>query len=483
MSLPASAGRSPALVATRRSPTTVALDLRVAGQAAAVAVDGRGALAAWTVVSGGGDVVALARRALRELRVRPAGVRVLLGAAGAGGAGAAQVAVLAQAAAPGEGEIAAALFAEGYERLNEPSVAALAVSPETWLVAACGAEAIEPLAAGLREESGTEPAFVVDQLLAAGGLQAGAALVEYGETGLLIAADPPGAAPLVRSLPATFDLEEAARESRESLQAAGFGGAVQVCGPHRAELARLLAASGVPARAEALPASGGETLPAACELAWQLALRPTVPRLASPRGERRRASLGWARRAVRLALVLAALGGLLMAAGLRLAWVSRGRNRALVSRAAGDARLVERLRQLGTLAEAAGRLRSELAGQTPPWPPLAEPLAALARQLPPEVGWERLRIQDGTLELEAAAGGPAPWARLELLRHALERSPGVVDLSWAAPAAPAARAASATPAMSATPATPATSARGARLRQVFRAALRGAPAAAPRGAP
>ncbi|HEV7509245.1 MAG TPA: hypothetical protein VGS07_30495 [Thermoanaerobaculia bacterium] len=367
--------------AKRGAPATVALDLRCAGQAAAVAVDGRGALAAWAVFADGGDALALARRAVRELRVRPREVRVLLGAPGTSARDEVQVAVLTRAApatpavVPGEAEIAAALFAEGYERLNEPSVAALATSPATWLVAACAAAVIEPLAAGLLAESGTEPAFVVDQLLAAASLEAGSAGVEP-----------------------------------------------------------------------------GEALPAECELAWRLALCPAVPRLASRRSERRRTSLAWARRATRAALVLAALGVLLMAAGLRLAW----RNRALAPQAAGDARLVGKLREIGALAEEAGRLRAGLAGQTAPWPRLAEPVAALARQLPPEVGWERLQVKDGALELEASAAGPELVARLESLRRALERSPELANLSWAAPTAEK---------------------HGNRLHQVFRATV------APKGAP
>jgi hypothetical protein len=363
--------------AKRGTPATVALDLRCAGKVAAVAVDSRGGLA-WAVLAGG-ERVALARRAVRELRVRPREVRVLLGAPGTSARDEVQVAVLTLATpavvpgVPGEAEIAAALFAEGYERLNEPSVAALATSPETWLVAAGGAAVIEPLAAGLLAESGTEPAFVVDQLLAAAGLEAG-------------------------------------------------------------------------------PVERGEALPAECELAWRLALRPAVPRLASRRSEQRRTSLAWARRATRAALVLAALGVLLMAAGLRLAWG----NRALASQAAGDARLVGKLREIGALAEEAGRLRAGLAGQTAPWPRLAAPVAALARQLPPEAGWERLQVKDGALELEASAAGPQPLARLESLRRALERSPELANLSWSAPAAEK---------------------HGDRLHQVFRATV------APKGAP
>jgi len=359
----------------KRAASTVALDLSLAGRAAAVALDGRGGLAAWALISdAGGAVEPLARRALRELQVRPKAVRVLLGT-GMGAGDEAQVAVLDHSGVPGEGEILAALFADGYPRLSEPSVAAQPTSQGAWLVAACGASTIEPLAAGLLEESGTEPAFVVDQLLAEEGL---------------------------------------------------------------------------------LQAGHGAPLPAACELAWQLALRPAVTRLASPRSERRRRSLAWARRATHAAMILAVLGLLAMAAGLLMAWGSRVRAQALASQMAGEARLVSELRQIGALAEEAKRLRTELAGRTAPWPRLAEAIAALARLAPPETGWERLQIKESALELEASATGDAPEARLGLLRQALERSPALANLSWAAPA---------------------TGQHDPRLHQVFRAAVRevGAP--------
>jgi hypothetical protein len=357
------------IASKRRAASTVALDLSLAGQAAAVAVDGRGGLAAWAVVSESGGPVALARRALRELQVRPREVRVLLGT-GTGAGDEAQVAVLDYPGVPGEGEILAALFADGYPRLSKPSVAAQPTSQGAWLVAACGASTIEPLAAGLLEESGTEPAFVVDQLLAEEGL---------------------------------------------------------------------------------VQAEHSAPLPAACELAWQLALCPTVTRLSSPRSERRRRSLAWARRATHAAMILAVLGVLAMAAGLLLGLGSWARNRALASQAAGDARLVTELREIGALADEAKRLRIELAGRTAPWPRVAEAVAALARMAPPETGWEKLQIKEGALELEASATGTAPEARLGLLRQALERSPGLDNLSWG-PAA--------------------TGQHDPRLHQVFRAAVR-----------
>ncbi len=395
MSLPQPSGPSLVRAARRRLAATVALDLRLAGRAIAVAVDAGGGLAAWAVVAGG-EPVALARRALRELRVKPRKVLVLLGA------GEAQVTVLEHPEEPDAGTIAAALFAEGHERLSEPAVASLPIAPDTWLVAACGAGTVEPLAAGLLLESGTEPVFAVDQLLAATVLGPGAALsrVESGEAALLAAL------------------------------------------------------------AGELPSSGGETLPAACGPAWRLALHPTVPPLASPRSERRRSSLAWAHRATRAALVLAALGILLMAGGMRLAWAGRA-VRTPVSRAA-DARLVRELRETGDLAGEVERLRAGLAGRRAPWPRLAEPVATLARRLPAEVAWERLQVKDGALELEASAAGHDPFARLQVLRHALESAPGIANLSWG---------------------TPAVDRKSGRLRQIFRAVLREMPAAAPQGEP
>ncbi|MFL6262309.1 MAG: hypothetical protein ACJ76Y_21640 [Thermoanaerobaculia bacterium] len=398
MSLLAVSDPSLVRAAKRRLPATVALDLRAASRVAAVAVSTGGGLAAWAIVSGssGGEPVALARRALRELRVRPRKVRVLLGG------GETQVTVLSHAGAPDAETIAAALFAEGYERLSEPSVAALPLAPDTWLVAACGAGAVEPLAAGLLLESGAEPAFTVDQLLAAAAAGPGAALelVESGEAALL----------------------------------ASLAGE--------------------------LPEDGGETLPAACGPAWRLALQPDVPELASPRSERRRTSLAWARRGARAALVLAVLGALLMAAGLRMAWAGLA-SRTPAARAA-DARLVQTLRETGELAGEVETLRAGLAGQRAPWPRLAELAGALARRRPPEVAWERLQVKDGALELEASAAGQDPFARLQSLRHDLEGAPGIANLSWSTPAADR---------------------KSGRLRQVFRAALREMPAAAPRGEP
>ncbi len=384
----------PVRPAKKRLTATVALDLRYDGEAAAVALDGRGSPAAWAVISGGDGPVALARRALRELKVRPGKVLVLLGA------GEAQVAVLTHAGEPGREAVSAALFAEGYERLSEPAVAALPLAPDTWLAAACGAGTVEPLAAGLLEEGGTEPLFTVDQLLAAAaaGPEEAARLVESGETALLALLD------------------------------------------------------GEP------PASGGEAPPEACGAAWRLALQPTVPALASPRTERRRASLAWARRAAWVALALAALGGLLMVEGLRLTLAGLARNRGLAAQSAGDLKLLRELKEIGAMAEETQRLRAGLAGKTAPWPRVAEPVASLARKLPSEVGWERLQIKDGTLELEASAAGPEPLARLEALRQTLEGSPGIVNLSWGAPD---------------------TGAKSARPRQVFRATLREAPPAAP----
>ncbi|HZF09373.1 MAG TPA: hypothetical protein VFE33_11335 [Thermoanaerobaculia bacterium] len=441
----------PVQAAARRAAATVGLDLRLAGRAAAVAVDGKGALLAWAVVAADGDPVALARLAVTQLAVRPRAVRVLLGSA------AAQVGLLtgpaggAAGVAPEEREILDALHAEGYERLRAPATAGLAVAPATWLVAAAGADAVQPLSEGLLEATAVAPDFVVDQLLAVARLEAGAALVEYGETGLLVAARPPGAAPFVRSIPAVWDAEEAARETRESLAAEGFARAVQVLGARRGELCRCLAASGVPALLAPLPTLREHPLPAECELAWRLALGAAVPALTSPALATRRRSLQWARRLTWVAVAMALLGVVLMGAGLLISGASRGRSRALAATTSGVMRQMEELRKIGAQAEAMGRVKAELAGQSVPFPRLAEAVASLAREVPPGFGWKRLKIADGTLELEASATGPNPLSRLALLRQALERSPVLVNLSWLPPVADPP---------------------GAGLRQVFKATLR-----------
>jgi Tfp pilus assembly protein PilN len=428
----------PIQAAVRRAVATVGLDLRIAGRAAAVAVDGKGALVAWAVVAAEGDPVALARLAVAQLAVRPRAVRVLLGSA------AAQVGLLtgpaggAAGGAPEEREILDALHAEGYERLRAPATAGLAVATALWLVAAAGADAVQPLAEGLLEATAVAPDFVVDQLLAVARVEAGAALVEYGETGLLIAARPTGAAPFVRSIPAVWDAEEAARETRESLAAAGFARAVQVLGARRGELCRCLTAGSqpaLPALLAPLPTLREHPLPEECELAWRLALGAAVPALASPALATRRRSLQWARRLTWVAFAMALLGVVLMGAGLLISGASRGKTRALAATTSGVARQMEELRKLGAQAEAMGRVKAELAGQSVPFPRLAEAVASLARAVPPGVGWKRLKIADGTLELEASATGPNPLSRLAQLRQALERSPVLVNLSWLAPVA------------------------------------------------
>lgn len=430
---------------------TVGLDLRAAGRAAAVAVDARGALLAWALVDGeggDGDRAALAKAALGKLAVRVRSLRVLLGAE------AAPVGFFAGEGPPGEREIAEALLAEGYEPAAEGAVAAVRVASAaggSWLVTAGDGEALARLADRLLAEAGAEPAFVVDQLLAAARLDEGAAVVEYGEAGLLIAARPSRSPALVRALPDLPDAEEAARECRATLDPSGPSLGVRLLGSRRDELARALAGSGLEILEEPLPAGGSQPLPAGLELIFRLALDAAAPALLSPRIERRGKSLAWARRATRAALA-AALGGLLLAAaGLWTTWSHRARSPQEGAGAPEVAQQVEQVRQLAALADRIEQRRTEAAGQTAPWPRLAETLAGLARELPPETGWEKLAVADGTLELRASATGGAPRRKLELLRSALARSPGLLNLSWEEP----------------TSGKP-----GTRVRQVFKAALR-----------
>jgi hypothetical protein len=280
------------------------------------------------------------------------------------------------------------------------------------------------------------------------------------------AADAPDAAAAVAESPAapatallTAGAGAAGAADTAETTGAGAGGAAdtaETTGPGVAGAATT--AAGVTA------AGGGATPPpAACDLALRLALGHGLPPpLACPGLERRRRSLAWARRTVRAGLVMAAAGLLLAVVGLHLAWAGRMGGPALRPRLEADARLVRELRQLAPLAAEVGGLRTSLAGMTPPWPPVAAPIADLARRLPPHVGWLRLEVQDGALEIEAAADGAAPRDGLALLRRGLEGAPELVNLSWKAPG----RAPEATP-----------------RRQVFHATLRALPAAPRQEAP
>ena len=442
--------------ARRRRPATVSLDLRQPGRAAAVAVDGTGTVLAWALLHDDGDPAALAKRSLEKLSVRPRAVRVLLGAR------AASVGVFQGAGTPDEHEISDTLLAEGHERLDEPAVAAVLVARETWLVAAATAETLEELAEELVATAATEPAFVVDQLLVAERLEGASAVAEYGGAELLVAAQARGSAPLLRSVDSLPDAEQAALETFQVLEMAGFPGSVRVMGSERTQLRRQLTEKNLESQEEPTPSSGREILPAGLELAWHLAVDPSPPALQSPRIERRRTSLGWARRTTWAAIALGLLGALMVAGGLKASRSGRAQSRALAAEAAGVEEQMRLLRETSELAEEVQRLRSGLAGQILPWPRLARTLALLADGFPPGVGCRRLAITDGDLELEASAAGTTPERDLELLRWTLDRSPGITNLSWDEPSLAAERIA---------------------VHQIFRAKVLDPSPTPPRGAP
>jgi hypothetical protein len=57
----------------------------------------------------------------------------------------------------------------------------------------------------------------------------------------------------------------------------------------------------------------------------------------------------------------------------------------------------------------------------------------LVRRSPPDIGWERLAIVEGELELEVSSAGASPLVDLELARSTLESTPGFSNASWDEP--------------------------------------------------
>lgn len=440
--------------ADRRRPCTVGLDLRTPGQAGAVAVDAAGRLLAWGVVSGDGGPAALAKLAIDALSVRPKQLRVLLGSA-------AQTGIFLGDGPPATEQIAESLLADGYDPIAGPAVASVSPAPGRWLVARCSEEMLRSLAEQLSEAVVAEPIFVVDQLLLARRLERDAAVVESTGAGLSVVAVPRDAAPVARSLPALVDAADAAGETERTLRAAGVKGGLRVLGAERDALLEHLDRSGLKVWAEPLPTRGAERLPASLELAWRLAAEDEPPALTGPRLERRRESLLWAQRTAWAAIALGLLGLVLVVSGLVTAGVVAARQRALRRELAAVGSQIQQLQETAVFAEEVQKLRAELAGQALPWPPLAETVIGLANNRPADVGWERLVITDAALELEVSASGPTPFRELELMRGALESSPGITNLAWDEPVLPE---------------------RGKGVRQTFRARLRD-PQSAPPGQP
>ncbi len=413
--------------AKRRRVATVCVDLRAPGRAVAVAVDRQGTLSAWATVADRGGSLALAKLAINKLAVRPKTLRILLGSEHT------HVGFAAQDKEPGQGEICEALLAEGHERLAEPAVAAVAVAPGTWLVAAGAANKLDPLADGLAEITAAEPSFVVDQLLAIESLEPGSALVEYGKAGLLIAVRGHGSLPRLRVMTTVPDSEQAAAEIHATLGQVDLQQSLEVLGSESAGLSQTLTLQGFETRGPALPTCDDDTLPAGYELAWRLATDPQPKALHSPEIENRQTSLTWARRVTWVAVVLGIFGALLVASGLTTSWRGRARSEALESQNAGIEDQIKQLQETAELAEEVQNLRTDLAGQGLPWPQLGATLTTLARDLPLTVGCRRLAVIDGELELEATTAGPDAARELELARRAIDRSPGISNLFWEEP--------------------------------------------------
>jgi len=413
-------------VGKRRSAATVCVDLRAPGRAVAVAVDRRGELSGWATVSDRGGSLAAAKLAINKLAVRPKSLRILLGSEHA------HVGFADRDHEPGQDEICDALLAEGHERLAEPAVAAVAVAPGTWLVAASAANKLDPLADGLAEITATEPSFVVDQLLAIESLGPGSALVEYGQAGLLIAVRDQGSQPRLRAMTTVTDSAKAASEVYATLSQMDLQD-LEIVGSEGAELRRTLIQKGFETQQSTLPSCDHEPLPASYELAWRLATNPQPKALHSLSIEKRQTSLKWARRVTWAAVSLGILGALLVVVGLATSWRGRARSEALEPQNAVVKEQIKQLQETAELAEEVQTLRAELAGQVLPWPRIGTTLTTLARDLPMTVGCRRLAVIDGELELEATTIGLSAPKELELARRAIDRSPGISNLFWEKP--------------------------------------------------
>ena len=412
--------------AQRRRGCAVGLDLRVAGQAGAVAVDGKGQACAWALVFGDGSPEELSKLAIAKLVVKPTELRILLGSEEA------QVGVFAGMDDPEADQITETMLAEGYAPIDRPAAAAIAAAPGTWLVAECDEDRLHALAEGYSDLLGIEPQCVIDQLLLAQSIDIGSAAVESGEVGLSIVTKPRDAAPYVRSLPATVDSGGGVREALRTLGVAGVEGSVSVLGSKAGEILPGLEQHGFEVVTNTMPTHGSDTMPASLELAWRLAAERTVPGLHGSRLDRRARGVLWARRTAWAALVLGLLGFALFAFGLTSWLTARERLRAFEAETAGMEAQMQQVRETVALAEEVRRLRAERAEQAFPWPRVARTLAGLARERPPHLGWERLAITEGALELVVSISDPASYHELIQMRQTLERSPGIVNLAWQA---------------------------------------------------
>ena len=421
--VPGKSGRA----ATGRPRCTVGLDLRHPSRAAAVAVDAKGQLRAWASIRGEGDPVALTRAALETLSVRPKEVGVLVGSEQV------RVGVYEGARAPGEGEITEALVAEGHEPILTPAIAASSAGSGAWLVAGCDEEKARSLGDGLAELLVLEPILAVDRLLILEHLQPGTAAMEITEDELLIVTRPADAAPLTRSLPTARNAEQTQSEALRTLETIGGARSIRLLGARRDELRQMLDQQGLDLHQEALPACDGEPLPADLELAWRLATAVNPAEISSPQLAKRRQSMQWARRAAILAVAVIVLSAILVAFGISAALSIRAAQNADSAGLAATQAQIRQLREAGALAKEVERLRAQMGPRGLPWPQLAGPIDELARRSPPSIGWERLAIVEGELELEVSSAGAVPLVDLELARSTLEGGLGFSNTSWDEP--------------------------------------------------
>lgn len=410
--------------ATGRPRCIVGLDLRRPSRVVAVAVDGKAQLRAWASIHGEDDPVALTRIALETLSVRPKEVRVLIGSERV------RVGVCEGAGAPGAAEISEALVAEGHEPILKAAVASLSADSGAWLVAACDEEKARSLVDGLAELLVLEPTLAVDQLLILEQLQPGTAAIEITGDELLIVARPAGAAPLTRSLPASPDAEQTRSEVLRTLVKIGGARSIRLLGGRRTQLREMLDQQEFDLDQEALPAYGGEPIPADLELTWRLATAISPAGLSSPELAKRRQSMQWARRAAVLSVAVIILSVILVAFGISAALRIRAVQSADSAELAAFQSQIQQLREAGALAQEVERLRAQLGPLSLPWPRLAGPIDELVRRSPPGMGWERLAIVEGELELEVSSAGVSPLVDLELARSALEGTPGFSNASW-----------------------------------------------------
>lgn len=411
---------------TGRRAAMVVLDLRQSGQAAAIAVDHKGSLIAWTRAEDSNDPSELVATSLEGLAVRPKTVRVLLGKRTA------QVGIAMTHGVPTQHEIIDNLIGDGFEPLSEPATAAVCTLPDSWVVAACPSGLLTSLAQQLAQHTVVDIEFVVDQLALCEQPQDQMGRVEQSDAGLLMVVPDPQGQPLVRSLPPSADHNRAPTEIRKSLEGLSFRGELRVMGTRREELSHQLAGDNYEVALHPLPIDNTSRLPESLELAWCIAGIPALTVLHSSELSKLQESFRWSHRFRVAALAVGLVGALLVAMGWNSSYASREHRKALEEDNTEVRQQLVQLEQSATLAEDVQVLRTELQQQRAPWPRIAMTLDSLLRGAPEGVGYHRLSITEGALELEASSTA-LPAQDFDRLRWQLEKVPGLSNLSWQEP--------------------------------------------------